>query len=425
MDVATIDSTLLPATQIIHATVLDSRGEKLARVEDLIVRLADGGYPPVTGLEVRIGGRDLFVPASQIGSLEAGRVQLSGDTLNLQRFERRPGEVLLRADVLGRRLIDVTAGRLVHANDVELARVDGWWRLVGINPRRRGLLGRLRPSRGPATPAADVLDWSDVEPFVGHVPTARLTFPLRRLKRLHPAQIADIVEGASHDEGQEILDAVEADPELEADVFEELDTHHQLEFLQSKPDAEAAEILGEMAPDDAADLISELDQDRRAPILALLPDDQKRKVQGLLAYHPETAGGMMSPDFTSVSSRATVGQALEQVRAVADDVPWQTASEIFLLDDEGRLQGSLSVVELIKADPAAPISSVVDEPVAARLEADDDLATVALTMADFKMTAAPVVDREGRVVGVVTADDLVEALIPKDWRRRQIAETDD
>jgi Mg/Co/Ni transporter MgtE len=270
-----------------------------------------------------------------------------------------------------------------------------------------------------------MLDWSDVEPFVGHVPTARLTFPLRRLKRLHPAQIADIVEGASHDEGQEILDAVEADPELEADVFEELDTHHQLEFLQSKPDTEAAEILGEMAPDDAADLISELDQDRRAPILALLPDDQKRKVQGLLAYNPETAGGMMSPDFTSVSSRATVGQALEQVRTVAEDVPWQTASEIFLIDDEGRLQGSLSVVELLREDPDAAISSVVEEPVAARLEVDDDLATVALTMADFKMTAAPVVNREGRVVGVVTADDLVEALIPKDWRRRQIAETDD
>jgi sporulation protein YlmC with PRC-barrel domain len=425
MDVATIHGTLLPATQIIHATVVDSRGEKLGRVEDLIVRLADGGYPPVTGLEVRIGGRELFVPAAQIGSLEPRRVQLSGDTLNLQRFERRPGEVLLRADVLHRRLIDVTAGRLVHANDIELAHIDGWWRLVGIDPRRRGLLGQLLPPKGHATQPAEMLDWSDVEPFVGHVPTARLTFPLRRLKRLHAAQIADIVEGASHDEGQEILDAVEADPELEADVFEELDTHHQLEFLQSKSDAEAADILGEMAPDDAADLISELDQQRRAPILALLPDEQKRKVQGLLAYHPETAGGMMSPDFSSVSARATVGQALERVRAVADDVPWQTASEIFLIDDEGKLQGSLSVVELLRADPDAALSAVVEEPVAARLHIEDDLATVALTMADFNMTAAPVVDRDGRVVGVVTADDLVEALIPKDWRRRQIAETDD
>jgi CBS domain-containing protein/sporulation protein YlmC with PRC-barrel domain len=425
MDVATIHGSLLPATQIIHATVADSRGEKLGRVEDLIVRLADGGYPPVTGLKVRIGGRELFVPASQIRSLEPGRVQLSGDTLSLQRFERRPGEVLLHEDVLDRRLIDVSAGRLVHANDVELASIDGWWRLVGVDPRRRGVLSRLRPARPHATEPSEVLDWTDIEPFVGHVPTARLNFPLRRLKRLHAAQIADIVEGASHDEGQEILDAVEADPELEADVFEELDTHHQLEFLQSKTDAEAAEILGEMDPDDAADLINELDQERRAPILALLPDEQRRKVQGLLAYNPETAGGMMSPDFTAVSDKATVREALERVRAVPDDVPWQASSEIFLVDDTGKLQGSLSVVELLRANTDVPLGAVVEEPVAARLSVDDDLATVALTMADFNMTAAPVVDHDGRVVGVVTADDLVDALIPKDWRRRQIADSDD
>jgi sporulation protein YlmC with PRC-barrel domain len=423
--VATIDGSLLPATQIIHAPVVDSRGDRLGRVEDLIVRLADGGYPPVTGLKVRIGGRELFVPAGQIGALEPGRVQLSGDTLNLQRFERRRGEVLLREDVLERRLIDVTKGRLVHANDVELALVDGWWRLVGVDPRRHGPFGRLLGTRTQATGPPDVIDWSDVEPFVGHVPTARLVFPLRRLKRLHAAQIADIVEGASHDEGQEILDAVEGDPALEADVFEELDTHHQLEFLQSKADAEAAEILGEMASDDAADLISELDQERRAPIIGLLPEEQRRKVQGLLAYHPETAGGMMSPDFTAVSGRVTVGEALERVRAVAVDIPWQTASEIFLIDDEGRLESSVSVVELLRADIDAALSTVAEEPGAARLEVGDDLATVAVIMADFNMTAAPVVDRDGRVVGVVTADDLVAALIPKDWRRRQIADTDD
>jgi CBS domain-containing protein len=425
MDVATIHGGLLPATQVIHATVADSRGDRLGRVEDLIVRLADGGYPPVTGLKASIGGRALFVPAARIGSLEPGRVQLSGDTLSLQRYERRPGEVLLAEDVLDRRLIDVTAGRLVHANDVELACIDGWWRLVGVDPRRRGPLARLFRARGDAPTSADLIDWSDVEPFVGHVPTARLNFPLRRLKRLHAAQIADIVEGASHDEGQEILDAVEADPELEADVFEELDTHHQLEFLQSKSDAEAAEILGEMAPDDAADLISELDQERRAPILGLLPDEQNRKVQGLLAYNPETAGGMMSPDFTSVSAQATVRQALALVRAVPDDVPWQTASEIFLIDNDGKLEGSMSVVELLRMDPDAALAAVVEEPGAARLEVDDDLATVALTMADFNMTAAPVVDRYGLVVGVVTADDVLAALIPKDWRRRQIAEADD
>ena len=112
------------------------------------------------------------------------------------------------------------------------------------------------------------MDWASIEPFVAHVPTARLRIPYRKLARLHPAQIADLVEAASHDEGEEIIEAVGQDRELEADVFEELDAEHQLEFIRSRSDAEAARLLATMAPDDAADLITELDQERRLPILA-------------------------------------------------------------------------------------------------------------------------------------------------------------
>ncbi|HEY6379797.1 MAG TPA: CBS domain-containing protein [Candidatus Dormibacteraeota bacterium] len=421
----TVQGDLLPATRVIHAPLVDSRGEGLGRVDDLIVRLADGDYPPVTGIKANIGGRQLFVPVERLGSVGPGKVQLAGDTLNLARFERRPGEVLLGEDVLGRRLIDVSAGRLVHAHDVELACVDGWWRLVGVDPSRRGVFARLFSGGAAEGPhRARVIDWSDVEPFVGHVPSARLLLPLRRLRRLHPAQIADIVEGASHDEGEEILTAVEADPELEADVFEELDTHHQIEFLDSKPDEEAAEILGEMDPDAAADLLTELDQDRRRPILELLPAEQQRKVLSLLAYNPTTAGGMMTPDFVSVPVDATVAAGLEQVRN-AVDLPWQTASMVFLTDADGRLAGSIPLVDLVRADQNGAIRAVLDEPLAVHLNADDDLADVALTMADYNLTAAPVIDGEGHVVGVVTADDLIQAMVPKDWRRRQVAESED
>ena len=115
--------------------------------------------------------------------------------------------------------------------------------------------------------------------------------PLRRLRRLHPAEIADIVESASHEEGEEIITAVHADPELEADVFEELNTEHQVEFLRSRSDAEAAAVLAGMGADDAADLITELDQERRAPILAQLPAAKQAKVRALLSYSPESAGG--------------------------------------------------------------------------------------------------------------------------------------
>ena len=145
------------------------------------------------------------------------------------------------------------------------------------------------------------LDWADMEPFVGHVPTARLRFSHRKLANLHPAEIADLVEAASHDEGEELIEAIAQDRELEADVFEELDEHHQLEFIRERPDTQVAAVVARMAADDAADLISEIDQDRRGRVLALLPSAQRAQIEALLDYNPETAGGMMSPDFICLS----------------------------------------------------------------------------------------------------------------------------
>src|SRR6266851_6125233 len=285
-------------SQLVHSAVVTPAGDRVARVQDVIVRLADGGYPRVSGLKVRIGGRDLFVPEQMVVNAEPGRVQLDSQTLDVGRFERRPGEVLLRQDVLDRRLIDVSAGRLVHANDLLLAREPDGWHLVGVDPSPRGIVQRLLPRHRRQLPASGaVLDWSHIQPFVGHVPTAGLLMPLGPLKRLHPAQIADLVESASHEQGEEIIDAVEADPELTADVFEELEPDHQVEFLESRSDSEAADLLAHMAPDDAADLLNELDQERRRPVLELMPAKASQTLRELLQHHPFTAGGLMSPDF--------------------------------------------------------------------------------------------------------------------------------
>src|SRR5437016_14175921 len=262
------DKRRLMLTQILRSPVLNPAGTEVGRVEDFIVKLADGTYPPVTGLKVRVGAQDVFIGKALIDTLEPGGVRLNTHTLRTEAFQRRPGEVLLATDVLGRHLVDVNKGRIVQAHDLVLAPGDDGWYLAGIDRSPQAMLRRLVPRRGrPDLRRHVILDWKDVQPFVGHVPTARLLMPLQRLRRLHPAQIADIVEGASHAEGQEIIEAVESDPGLTADIFEELDAEHQVEFLKSKSNEEAARILEGMAPDDAADLLGELDQERRMPVL--------------------------------------------------------------------------------------------------------------------------------------------------------------
>lgn len=387
-------------------------------MEDLIVRLADGGYPPVTGVKGSIGGREMFVPVDKVATLQPGAVHLSGEKLSLGRFERRPGEVLLRQDVLGRKLVDVESEppRLVTAHEIELACIDGWWRVVGLDASFAAQLRRVLPRRLMGiVKDRPFLDWSDMEPFVGHVPTARLRFSHRKLANLHPAEIADLVEAASHDEGEEIIEAVRQDRELEADVFEELDEHHQLEFIRERPDAQVAAVIAKMAPDDAADLIGEIDQERRLRIVELLPPAHRRKIEALLGYNPSTAGGLMSVELIALSEQDTASAGIERVRK--SEIAPEALNVIFVCDAQGRLTGSLPVVRLLRAPETVAVSEIAEhEPVS--VGTDADLPEVARTMTDYNLTSLPVVDEEHKIVGVVTVDDVLEETLPSGWRRR-------
>ncbi len=414
-----MDIPLLTLSSVLRRPLVDSAGERLGRVDDLIVRLSDESYPAITGLKARVGGREVFVPVSSVAALEPGKVRLKGERLDLGRFERREGEVLLGHDLRSHRVINVVGARLVRVNDVVIGRVDGWWRVVGVVTGFRSLLRRvLPPPFRHAISVPPFLDWTSVEPFVGHVPTARLKLSFGKLSKLHPAQIADLVEAASHEEGEEIIETVGADRELEADVFEELDPEHQVEFLRERTDAEAAKVLAGMEADDAADLLGALDQERREPVLRLLPWRQQRKIRGLLGYNPATAGGLMSPDFIALPESATVSQALEKLRQT--ELPEETVTTILVVDERHALSGVISVVMLLKQPPTATLGEAKAAP-PLTLSPDDDLTEIAIRMADYDLMVAPVVDRDGRVVGIVTVDDLLELMIPDDWRRRTSA----
>jgi CBS domain-containing protein len=400
---------------VVGGDLLDPAGAKLGRVDDLIVRLGEDEYPPVTGLLATLAGRQVFVPADAIDEIDHGRVRLRVRRLDLQPFERRPQEVLLKKDMLDRQLINVDGARLVRSNEIELARLDGWYRVVGVDIGVRGLLRRLVPrpfARSVGT--TGFLDWASVEPFTGHVPTVRLRVPHPKLARLHPAQLADLVEAASHDEGEEILGAVGDDPELEADVFEELEPRHQREFVDDRTDADVAEVLARMESDDAADLVRELPDERRDEVVRLLPIVQRRRVRALLGYDPATAGGLMSPEFVCVFSQATPEEAINRVRttqASAEAVAW-----IFVMNASQRLAGAVALVDLLRADADLRVGDIADVPQSITTEAEVE--EIARLMMDFDLTVVPVVDGDNRLIGVVTVDDVLELVLPRGWRRQ-------
>src|ERR1035437_9972306 len=384
---------ILHLSSVIKRPLVDRAGDRLGRVQDLIVRVGEQPHPPIVGLVVNIGGRDLFVPIRKISGFEPGRVRFEGERVDLRRFERRPGELLLARDLMARHLINFVGGRLIRANEIELARIAGVWEVVGVDPSSRPVLRRFLPGRlDQGIRSGAIVDWESIEPFVAHVPSARLRIPYRKLARLHPAQIADLVEAASPEEGE-----------------------HQLEFVRSRSDTDAAQLLASMAPDDAADLIAEVDQERRLPILDLLPEVQQRKVRSLLSYNPETAGGLMSPDFLCLPESESVANALAAIHT--STAPPETLNVVFATNVEGSVVGSVSAVRLIQGEPTAPLTSVIG-PNPAHVHADWDLGATVRKMSDFNLTVAPVMDGDHRkMLGVVTVDDALEVLLPNGWRR--------
>jgi len=408
---------ILHLSAVVGSPLRDANGERLGKVEDLIVRLGGTGYPPITGFLVNVAGRTSFLGVDRVSEIATDGVVMRKAKLDLRPFERRAEEVLLKRDLLDRQLINVEGARLVRANEIELALVAGSWRVVGVDTGPRGGLRRLLPKGlGAHIATGEFLDWAGVEPFVGHVPTVRLRVPHPKLAKLHPAQIADLVEAASRREGEEIIQAVgDDDRELEADVFEELDDQHQREFLEDRPDAQVAAILSRMAPDDAADIVGELDENRREQVLSLLPVSHRVKVRALLGYDPAEAGGLMSPDFILLHGSTSAGDALSAVRR--SKIAPELLTAVFVSSQEGSLDGSVAVTALVRADPARSLSSIVKHEVPC-LSPDASFEEVARLMADYNLTSIPVVDDGGQMVGVVTVDDVLEAMLPRGWRRR-------
>jgi sporulation protein YlmC with PRC-barrel domain len=393
-------------------------GESLGRLSDVIVRLRGTDYPLVTGLVGKVGRRQVFIPIDQVGSLDDKELRLTSARLDLRRFERREGEVLLRADLLGHRLIDVEHARLVRAADLQLARRDGERVLSGVATRRpRRLFGRGQDG------GAVFRDQGQFEALIGHSASAVLRGPFARVRRLKPAQIADLLEDASKEEQTEILGHVHADPELEADVFEELDEDKATQLFGARSDTEVAEVLSRMGADDAADAIAELPQRRRQAVLDLLPPGQRTKVLTLMGFNPTSAGGLMNVDFLALPGGTTAEDVIAAVRSAVSIQP-EALDSVHAADDDGRLLGVARLAAVLQADPAAGLISFCDtDPV--RVGPDTDAVDVAVLMTDYNLITIPVVDDRGVMLGVITVDDVLEVALPDDWRRREAAEPPD
>jgi len=409
---------MLYVSQMIGMPIHDSRNERFAVIKDVVVRYGSEDYPPVVGLVARFRRRDFFVSGRNIAGFDEKGARLSSAKLDLTPFVRREGEVLLGKDVLDNQLIDVDGKRVVRVNDVQLIDTGDRWRVTGADVSFQGFLRRLMPKGFYGTDrVVEVLDWADVGYLA--TDTATVTVQLKsskdKLSRLHPVEIAQLAESLSPIHRTEVVESL--DDDIAADTLEEMTTEAQARILEELDEERAADILEEMSPDDAADVLDEMDEEKSEQLFALMEDDEKADVAELMAFEHDTAGGLMTTEFVHVPQDLTVGETIIRLREMAETP--NMIYYLYVVEKEGswKIVGLISLRSLILADPRLKLSEVMRSEFRFA-HPSDPAEEAAQIIAEYNLLALPVVDDEGDIAGIVTVDDAMEILLPRNLQRR-------
>ena len=416
---------MLFLTEILGAGVIDVGQRSVGRVRDLTVRVEEP-YPVVTGV-VTSQRRQQVIPWSAVRTFAAAahEVALRTTAGDLQRHSADPSDIWLARDVLDKQVVDTDGRRVVRVNDLQLTEFGGQLLLVGADIGVRGILRRLG-LEAPAKALARLLrrempmvlvSWDVVDSLA---PTEespngdalRLRISGKRIAKLHPADIADIVEDLGTQDRRAVFDSLTED--VAADTLEEMELHDQVSVVEHMDPERASEILREMPPDEAADVLNELGQDRAQEILRQMDRRDAHSIEELLAYEEDTAGGLMTTEVVTAGEEVSARECLESVRRQETDTE---SYYVFVLDEERHLRWVVSLRELLVASPSTPVGEItVRDPVTVRLE--DHVQEVAAVLAKYNLLAVPVVDDQFRLQGAVTVDDALDAVLPHSVKRR-------
>lgn len=403
------------AASLTRLAVFGPDGEQIGRVRDLVATLGlDAHLPRVLGLVVELATRRrIFVPMLRVTAVDPGAVTLATGSVNLRRFGKRPNEVLVAGELLDARVRVLATGAQAQVVDIAMEQTRTRdWVLAKVAVRER--TGRLT-RRG----RIHVLDWWEVD---GLSPSDRETGPqaadhlLATFTGMRAADVASALRELPAKRRYEVADAL--DDERLADVIEELPDADQTDLLSHLTRERAADILEAMNPDDAADVLAELPEPDAEVLLRLMEPEESAPVRRLLAYSAKTAGGMMTPEPVILAPDSAVAEALARIRN--PDLAPALASMVFVArppqeTPTGRYLGCVHAQRLLREPPFELVAGVVDSELSP-LRPDAPLAEVTRYFATYNLVCAPVVDSEDHLIGAVTVDDVLDHLLPDNWR---------
>ncbi|GGN56535.1 magnesium transporter [Actinoplanes lobatus] len=401
--------------------VFDPNGDRVGRIRDAVVRLRTTNRPPqIVGLVAEMAlRRRIFLPIGRVTSMDAEAVVLGTGTLNLRRFEKRPNELLILEDLLDRRVTVVPEhgeGPVHHGIVVDVGmdlNRNTEWIVTRIAVRE--LTGRLA-RRGHVYQA----EYDRVRGLVGPTDTQGTANLMAVLDQMRPADMANALQHLPDARRNEVAAAL--DDRRLADVLEELPEHDQVEILVGLERERAADVLERMDPDDAADLLAELPHTEQAVLLDLMEPEEAAPVRQLMSYQAGTAGSVMTSEPVILTPDATVAEALARIRN--PDLSPVVAAQVFvarapMATPTGKYLGVVHFQRLLREPPAAIMGGLVDSDIEP-LRTETGLAEITRRMATYDLVAMPVVDSAYRLLGAVTVDDVLDHLLPRDWREHDV-----
>ncbi|MFB3883428.1 MAG: magnesium transporter MgtE N-terminal domain-containing protein [Armatimonadota bacterium] len=407
-------------SDLLRMSVVDLTGARVGRMQDVAVKLGEA-FPPATKIAVRRRGERLVLPWSAVRSVSTEAITLNQPLAELRPVELEEGEVLLEESVLDKQIVDIEGHRVVKVNDLKLGAVHGAVRLVAAGVGTRSLLRRLG-LEGAAIrlwgvfgrrPHERLIGWEHVHSLDPASQQLHLDVERAKLKRLNPADLADILGEMSALDRAKVVSSL--DDETAAAALEEMDFELQQSVLNSLGDEKAADILDEVNPDDAADLVGDLPRERADQLLNLMEPEEASDVKELLKYPDDTAGGLMTPEFVSVPSGMTAQEAIGYLRKAAEEA--ETVYYLYVVDRDGRLIGVFELRDLIVAPPTKAIDDIMMKDVIAVSPETSHEETAGL-MARYNLLALPVIDEQRKLLGIVTVDDAIEAVLPARLKRQ-------
>lgn len=398
--------------RLVGCAVFDPAGDRLGKVRDVVVIYRKNDPPRVVGLVIEIPGRrHVFLSIGRVTSIATGQVITTG-LINVRRFQQRGGEVRVMTELLGRKVFftDGSGQAVIEDVAIERDRLGEWD--VGQLFLRKPKTSASPFAKGPTTFA----DWTDVREHLAPGEAQSAEQLVATYSELKAADLANTLLDLPDERLLEVAEEL-SDDRL-ADALEEMPEDDQVHILEALGDERAADILDQMEPDDAADVLAQLPEDQREELLELMEPEEAEDVRALLQYGPDTAGGLMTSEPIVLSADATVAEALALIRR--HELHPALAAAVFVTlppyeTPTGRLLGTVHFQRMLRYPPHERLGSIIDDTVDA-VPATASAAEVARMLASYNLVSLPVVDQAHRLVGAVSVDDVLDYLLPEDWR---------